>query len=78
MDDLKRIGKAIGLDAAEERAHNLGEAKPAQDSEQLMCGESHGGRRLNRRVVLHRALDQAFRWRLLPTNVADLVDPRRF
>jgi poly-gamma-glutamate synthesis protein (capsule biosynthesis protein) len=33
MDDLKRIGKAIGLDAAEERAHNLGEAKPAQDSE---------------------------------------------
>ncbi len=27
--------------------------------------------------VLHRALQQAFRWRLLPTNVADLVDPPR-
>lgn len=27
--------------------------------------------------VLHKALDQAFRWRLLPANVADLVDPPR-
>jgi integrase len=27
--------------------------------------------------VLHRALQQAFRWRILPTNVADLVDPPR-
>jgi integrase len=27
--------------------------------------------------VLHRALEQAVRWRLLPTNVADLVDPPR-
>src|SRR3989442_11784296 len=27
--------------------------------------------------VLHRALDQALRWRLVSTNVADLVDPPR-
>lgn len=27
--------------------------------------------------VLHRALEQAVRWRQLPTNVADLVDPPR-
>jgi integrase len=27
--------------------------------------------------VLHKALDQAYRWRLVPTNVADLVDPPR-
>ncbi len=27
--------------------------------------------------VLHKALDQAYRWRLIPSNVADLVDPPR-
>jgi integrase len=27
--------------------------------------------------VLHRALEQAFRWRLVPANIADLVDPPR-
>jgi integrase len=27
--------------------------------------------------VLHRALEQALRWRLVPVNVADLVDPPR-
>jgi integrase len=27
--------------------------------------------------VLHKALDQAFRWRLVTSNVADLVDPPR-
>ncbi|MFI5268596.1 MAG: CapA family protein, partial [Chloroflexota bacterium] len=30
FEDLKRIGRAIGLDAAEERARNLGEAKHTQ------------------------------------------------
>jgi len=31
----------------------------------------------NVHVTLHRALAQAQRWRLVPTNVADLVDPPR-
>ena len=31
----------------------------------------------NAHGVLHRALDQALRWRLVSTNVADLVDPPR-
>lgn len=31
----------------------------------------------NTHGVLHRALEQALRWRLLPVNVADLVDPPR-
>jgi integrase len=31
----------------------------------------------NVHVALHRALQQALRWRLIPTNVADLVDPPR-
>jgi integrase len=31
----------------------------------------------NAHGVLHRALEQAFRWRLVPANIADLVDPPR-
>ena len=31
----------------------------------------------NAQGVLHKALEQAFRWRLLSSNVADLVDPPR-
>jgi integrase len=31
----------------------------------------------NAHGVLHKALDQAFRWRLISANVADLVDPPR-
>jgi integrase len=31
----------------------------------------------NAHGVLHKALEQAFRWRLLSSNVADLVDPPR-
>jgi len=31
----------------------------------------------NVHVTIHRALEQALRWRLVPVNVADLVDPPR-
>lgn len=32
---------------------------------------------VNVHCILHRALEQAYRWRLIGTNVADLVDPPR-
>lgn len=32
---------------------------------------------VNVHCILHRALEQAFRWRLVSSNVADLVDPPR-
>jgi integrase len=52
-----------------------------QQVQQLYANLLSGGRAAktvrNVHVTLHRALAQAQRWRLVPTNVADLVDPPR-
>jgi len=52
-----------------------------QQVQQLYAQLLSGGRAKktvrNVHVTLHRALAQAQRWRLVPTNVADLIDPPR-
>ncbi len=58
----------------------LGRLTPQFGATDVSPSERHGPLREDHRErprVLHTALDQAFRWRLVSANVADLVDPPR-
>lgn len=57
---------------------SLTKLQPQQVSQlyrDLLAGGKSAKTVRNTHGVLHRALEQALRWRLLPVNVAGLVDP---